>query len=421
MLRRQPPLPPWLEALYTEMVKPPYFLQAKLQETKQSEPTSSQHDEEESTKTQADSQPTQHKADGDSHHKPSPSGHPTASKSSSQSSLYVPTPVLTRYPFEVRKKQHMDGILKIEADDNRQYAVKHAAIPAKRVRFLYRMLKYGTQQGFTSYPAFALSKKKSPVVIYDGNVYYATQWIDGQPANFASTEHVAQAAYALAQFHESTRGFQSESYEPESAFDLFQMTKQRNRDLHQLVYRIEAKKNRDAFDNLFVSLKEDLFNDAAESLQLLQQADCEAFLESDKGHPGLCHLDVIPNNCIYTPSHHVCLIDFELSTFAPRALDIAHLLRRSLERSNWNGDMAYASFLHFNTVRTIPKAEYRLVEALIRFPYQAWRVAHTRYRFFADEGQMDVLQRYANQSERRRTFLRDLTNQIDHLSIRQGE
>lgn len=250
-----------------------------------------------------------------------------------------------------------------------------------------------------------------------GNVYYATEWIDAQPANFASAEHVAQTAYALAQFHEATRGFTSEKFVPNDAFNLFEMTKERNHDLRQLIYKAEANDDKDEFDKLFVSLKAELLDDAADSLQLLQQAECAAFLHADKANAGISHLDVIPGNCLYAPDHNVYLIDFELSTFAPRVLDMAHLLRRSLQLNHWSGDIAYACFLHFDTVKTIPKVEYRLVEALLKFPYRAWRLAHTRYHFFKDPAQLDDLLAYADEASRRQSFLKSFSEQVRSLSV----
>ncbi|GMA63230.1 phosphotransferase [Alicyclobacillus fastidiosus] len=329
----------------------------------------------------------------------------------------MPATVLERYPIDVDRREQLPDILRVVTEDEQRYAVKRTTISLPHVWFIHKMLKYAQKQGFTRCSKLLMTKKKSPGVVYGGNVYYASEWIDGQPANFASAEHVAQTAYALAQFHEATRGFTSEKFVPEDAFDLLEMTKQRNRDLRQLLYRAEAMKDKDEFDQLFVSLKSALQDDAAESLQLLQQNECAAFLSHDKTHPGICHLDVIPGNCLYAPDHNVHLIDFELSTFAPRVLDMAHLLRRSLQVNNWSGDIAYACFLHFDTVKSIPKVEYRLVEALLKFPYRAWRLAHTRYNFFKDPAQIDDLLAYADQEARRQSFLKSFTAQVRSLSV----
>ncbi|MFB5192302.1 phosphotransferase [Alicyclobacillus fastidiosus] len=444
MTKRQK-MPDWFEGIAAEFLKPPYFLQAQFEAksngsntataqatqdapARSFEPRSGYGQREPSTDSLRHAS-----GDGISNDDDTPATvrqsrpavrqvRPPATRSgrtataSGTSYPVVPATVLERYPIDVNHREQLPDILRVVTDDEQRYAVKRTTISLPRVWFIHKMLRYAQKQGFTRYSKLLLTKKKSPGVVYDGNVYYATEWIDGQPANFASAEHVAQTAYALAQFHEATRGFTSEKFVPEDAFNLLELTQQRNRDLRQLLYRAEAKKDKDEFDQLFVSLKSALQDDAAESLQLLQQGECVAFLSHDKTNPGIGHLDVIPGNCLYAPDHNVHLIDFELSTFAPRVLDMGHLLRRSLQTNHWSGDIAYACFLHFDTVKSIPKVEYRLVEALLKFPYRAWRLAHTRYHFFKDPAQVDDLLAYADQEARRQSFLKSFTDQVRSLS-----
>lgn len=442
MLKR--PMPDWLAYLYGEMTKPPHFLQLSSQqkqpadhadEPQHSTPishASSNHAVKKTAPSSSHGTRTDNFIPVSEHRSEPPTRNPgkanstaragepikTASTRVPMRTTYTPIPqaVLDKFPFTVERREQLPGILRVETPDKKRYALKKTELSPQHVRFIHRALQYAQKQGFTRFSRFALTKKKGPVLMHDDKVYYATEWIDGQHVNFASTEHVAQTAYALAQFHEATRGLTSEKYTPPDAFELFTMTQQRNRDLQKMLHRAEAKDDKDRFDSLFVSLKEQLLEDAAQSLQLLQQSESVAFLSEDRAHAGLCHLDVIPGNCIYTPDHNVHLIDFELSTFAPRALDVAHLLRRSLQLTNWNGDVAYACFLHYNAVKTMPKVEYALVSALLYFPYRAWRLAHTRYHFFADDAQIDELYAYKNQEARRHQFLTSLTEQVQGLS-----
>lgn len=415
-------MPDWVQQIYAELMKPPYFLQ------KQPDPHPSTSV---STAKQTNNEDTAKAHEVTPRPSPRPayiafnqnvsatSKHASSSSKGTVSRVAqpVPLPVLERYPFDVERKESVEGVLKVYSSDGKRYAVKRTTLAMPHVRFIHRALMYAQKQGFTRFSHMTLTKKKAPGVVHDDNVYYATEWIEGQFANFSSSEHVAQTAYALAQFHEATKGFQTDKFAPADAFDLFDMTQQRHRDLRQLLIRAEAKRDRDAFDELFLTLKPQLLDDSSESLQQLQQADCVTFLSENRRRPGLAHLDVIPGNCVYAPDHKVHLIDFELSTFAPRALDIAHLLRRSLQLTRWQGDIAYACFLHFNSVQTMPKAEYQLVHALLQFPYLPWRLAHTRFHYYADSAQVTELERYVEQESRRHEFLDSLSAQVRNLSM----
>lgn len=413
-------MPDWMQYLFGELTKPPYFLDAEraAQDAGQQQAKhtwSATYSSTNNTTVRRESvQHDEMLANNRARTHRTTSRPRTGVRSRRQEN--IPDSVIDKYDWKVSRTDAESGVVKVTTDGGKRYALKATSLPAKHVWFLHRTLAYAKTQGFTRYARFLLTKKKSPVVVQDGNTYYATEWIDGQMANFASAEQIAQTSYTLAQFHEATRGFSTDKFTPNDAFDVFQLMQQRNRDLRQLVIRAEAKKDPDEFDELLASLKSQLFDENAASLQILQRRELVDFLEGDSRTPGLCHLDVIPGNCIYTPDHHVALIDFELSTFAPRALDMAHLLRRSFQMTNWDGQFAYACFLHFDSVRTIPKVEYRLVEALLRFPYLPWRLAHTRYNYYASDEQIADLRRYADQTEQREAFLTSLSEQIRDLA-----
>jgi CotS family spore coat protein len=427
--RQKSSRPQWLDEFIQEMMKPPHFLKnqppsrsAFRQSVEYTPPVA---DERQSKRE--DAQSTEPKSE-DRTRVSSPSSPPAPSAwrkgygmtvasttaSTQQIMAWAEKSLQNYYAWNVLQSEPYANVLKVTTSDG-VFALKRTHISMDRVRFIHRAQQYAKKQGFDAYAPFALTKKKVPGVFHEGNTYYATPWVVGQPVNFSSVEQVGQSAYTLARFHEATRGFESTGYNPDGVFSLLKMHQERHRDLKQLFYRIEAKRTRDDFDESFLALKESMLNDAEESLQFLQKRDIEAFLAEDEQRPGLCHLDVIAGNLMYDKEHRVQLIDFDLATYAPRALDIAHLLRRSLQVVNWHPDTAYTCFVHYNTIKTMPKVEYALVSALLRFPYRAWRLAHTRYRFFSDDAQIHDILTYQEEETKRNKFLDEFANQVDQL------
>lgn len=449
-ISRRQRVPLWLEELIQEMMRPPYFWQyLQEQQKKASEADSSAYTEDASGDTRprpdrpangprhaelnrdralaapprprvgpAETSPHHRDTAGQSDRSPrlaAATATRAASAGPSIAPFRVPSAVLRHYDWKIDRTESFDHVLRVHTP-NGSYAVKRTHISPERVRFIHKALQYSKRQGFRRYAPFVFTKKKRPFVVLDGNTYYATEWVQGNQVNFAISDHVAQTAYSLAQLHEHTRGFEPPGYCPESAFELLRMQRERHHDLRQLLLRAEHKKQQDEFDKLFFSLKDRLLEDSEQCLQLLAQRDCEAFLTDDATRPGLCHLDVIPGNFILDGEHQVQIIDFDLSTFGPRSLDIAHLLRRSLQQTNWRSDLAYTCFLNYNAVKTMPKVEYAIIQALLRFPYRAWRVAHTRYHFFSDAGQLHDLKGFRDQEPRRQNFLQEFSRQVEHLS-----
>ncbi|WP_277093971.1 phosphotransferase [Alicyclobacillus mali (ex Roth et al. 2021)] len=406
-------MPDWIQHLLAELLAPPAFLSS--QPTPAAPSIDSVHH----------SEPTDHSPAAPMSHLPPreteetrgprqrAEGQPDPSMRS-QAPL-IPQAVVSKYDLALEHRRP-EGSIEVWTDARgRRYAAKRSSITADHCRAMVQCLRHAHDQGFTKFAQFVTTSSNAAYVRHGNLSYYVTEWVPGQPANFGLPEHVAQTAYTLAQFHEATRGFRPNWQPDDAADDVFGLFQARWRDLRQMCLKADRRKDKDAFDQLLLSMRDELQQDSAESLALLEDRDVIAHLEAERSSGGWCHLDVIPSNCLYTPQHQVVLIDFELARPAPRVLDMAHLLRRSLERGQWDGHLAYACFVHFDAVRSISRAEYRAAEALLRFPYLPWRIAHARYHFGADPAQLEALQLFATQSEKRQAFLASLRQQVERL------
>lgn len=321
------------------------------------------------------------------------------------------TSVLDAYPWKATAAELFRGILRVQTADG-VYALKRTHISGQRVAFLQQLTRYAADHKFHRMPAFLKTKKGRAYAVRQNEVYYATHWIDGQQANFSALQQVQAAAQALARFHEASRGFEPNGFVPKMEFDIATMLRERRNDLRALVAQCERKKSVDAFDETFLDLKNSLLADANDSLKSAEQSTCVEFLQSDQANPGVCHLDVTPQNIVMDTDGRAVLIDLDLATFAPRALDLGHLLRRSLQQSHWDSQLAYGCFLEYHTVCPLTSAEYQLVLAVLRFPHRAWRLARSHYRDSVDPAQLDELRSYRAQEEQRQAFLHELEAEI---------
>jgi len=406
-------MPEWVQHLLAELLAPPAFLSS--QPSPDAPPSESRRHPAPNAVSPAATVAERPPREADEMRGSRRTAEDTKRPNSRSQAPLIPQAVVSKYDLAIQQR-HADGNIEVWTDSKgRRYAAKRSSIAPAHCRTMVQCLRHAQEQGFTKFARFVTTSSNAPYVRHGDFTYYVTEWVSGQPANFGLPEHVAQTAYTLAQFHEATRSFRTDWKPDEAADDVFGLFQARWRDLRQMWLGADRKREKDAFDQLLLSMRDELHRDAAESLALFEDRDVIAYLEAERSSGGWCHLDVIPSNCLYTPQHQVVLIDFELARPAPRALDMAHLLRRSLERGNWDGHLAYACFLHFDAVRNIPKAEYRAVEAILRFPYLPWRIAHARYHFGADPSQLDALQQYAVQAEKRQAFLASLRQQVEHL------
>lgn len=271
----------------------------------------------------------------------------------------------------------VDNVWKILTDSGRAYALKATALPPERVRWLAKAIEELHRRGFTN-PARIQQTADGDWLVQDGpNLFYATEWLAGRRADFGSTREVGAAARALARLHELSRDVPGLSRQPQTAFAVVETLESRLREMRR--HAALAEEGADAFAALFAAHAPARIADAEGALELVRSPAVDAQLATESLRPGLGHLDVTRRNLLWD-GERARIIDFDTMAPAPRALDLAHLIRRAMQaRGSWSGELAVAPLVAYNRIRTLNPAEYVLLEGLLRFPHRFWRLGRMHY------------------------------------------
>jgi CotS family spore coat protein len=401
MKSRRMPSTDWLRTIMHEFTKPPHFIDEMYQawQPEQGEARSASQPSHKGKVVPASMAQTAVR------------DNPAAPWRSVLAQTGIPPLVVSKYGWRVKSAERYGRVAKLETAKH-TFAVKQADISADRIQFIQESLEYAQRQGFSQLSPIVLTEGDEACVTLRGHTYYSSRWIDGQPVQFTNDRHIGKVAQALARFNERTRGFQPSMAAPPVQFNLKKLMKQRSNDLHTLLVEAERRPLPGRFEEILKTMGDTLRSDAEASVTAISDPACESFLTNEQKRPGLSHLDVIPSNFVMDASGRVHLIDFDLMTFAPRALDLSHLMRRCLQLQSWSSETAYICFLQYNAIRTMTAAEYEIVHALLTFPYKAWRLMHTRYRQFEEPEQVRWLELYLEQDPKRQTFLKSFEKQI---------
>jgi CotS family spore coat protein len=318
---------------------------------------------------------------------------------------------IERYPFSVYQAEPFGSIIRLQTSDGWK-AIKRTHLPPERIEFMDQAVRHVMKRGFTRIAPFALTKKKTPYTIVGGNVYYMSDWVSGHDCDFTSMIHLAEAAQTLAQFHHASIGFEPSAMIPPTAYHILETFQQRSKDLADFKKKIRIKSKLDAMDKFFLEHIDEYQKQVQKAILIVSDPSVKDFLSRDARNPGLCHLDVTQRNLIYTTKHHVHLIDLDFMTFAPRALDIAHLMRRSMQKTGWTREVSLVCLVNVNSVKKISRDEYLLILALLTFPHRFWHIAYTHYTLQVNGHSLGYLQQLQALEEKKRAFLQTFEQQV---------
>lgn len=294
-------------------------------------------------------------------------------------------------------------------------ALKKSYLPPAHIAFLHQAFLHLEQKKFTRFSPFLLTPDGKPYATIGGDTYYATRWIRGQEVDFRSMPQLALTARTLADFHVASRGFEPNGYAPPPIFDMVDRFKDRRDELAEWKRRAAIKSRPDEIDNIYLKHADHYIKQADQALATLRRPQVRSQLLFEEDDPSLLHLDLTPYNMIYTPNNQVALIDLDFAAFGPRTLDLAHLMRRGLQRQDWDEATARHVLVNYNAAAPLQPAEYQILSGLLRFPHRFWRIGYQHYDVGHDPNHLGYFQLAESEEQRRLAFLEKFEKQISRV------
>ncbi|KEO83043.1 CotS family spore coat protein [Tumebacillus flagellatus] len=322
--------------------------------------------------------------------------------------------VLKAYGLTATKCEPFGPVLRLRTPKG-LIALKKTELTPKQVQFLHQSFLYLEERKFTRFAPFLLSTEGLPYVQVGGDMYYATQWVRGQEVDFRSRPQLALTARTLAEFHEASRGFEPKGYAPAMLFDLADRFQDRRDELVLWKKRAKVKSRPDLLDQKFLALVDPYIKQCDEALSILKRPAVRAHLLHEEDDPPLCHLDLTPYNMVYTTNGQICLIDLDFAAFGPRTLDLAHLVRRALQRAEWEEDVMRHVLVNYNAVRLLTVQEYVMLYALLVFPHRFWRISYQHYEIGHDPHHLGYYELAEAEEEQRQAFLKNFGQQVERM------
>lgn len=259
--------------------------------------------------------------------------------------------------------------------------------------------------------------------------YYARYYIEGRECDPKNRDDILRAMQEMAVMHralqqscvsdvgEQDNGTQSGQEQngctlarrvPGEAF--CQEVKKHNRELRKVRNYIHGKHKKNAFEMMFMQHFEGFMQQALHVEQRLETWLQEVDEETLAGMYGVCHGDYNQHNVVFA-GKRVMLTNWEQACCDMQIVDVAHFLRKLMEKHNFNIGLGSDMMSAYEKNRKLTPDEWEQLYLRMAYPEKFWKVANHYFnsnKAWVSGRDIEKLRKVLEQEEKRQEFLRML-------------
>ncbi len=232
-------------------------------------------------------------------------------------------------------------------------------------------------KGFTKVDV-VLPNKNGEYITVDsaGAKFLIKDWFEGEECNLKDLKDINAAAKSLAKMHCALEGITEESlgsivYQP----NLTEVFDKHNKELKRVKTYIWNKKQRNEFELNFLLTFDFFYGDATKATALLGEYEYQKLYDESIGKALGCHGFYTYHNILVTKDG-VALTNFEKCCCGVQMLDLYQLLRKCMEKNNWEKNYGHTILNGYESERTISTEEYKVLSLMLLYPEKFWKVTN---------------------------------------------
>ena len=265
-------------------------------------------------------------------------------------------------------------------------------------------------EGFVDIP---LMNKEGEFVSTDmyGNRFILKDWVETPDWDISSKQELSKAMKGLAVFHKAFRLGETdvEKYKKftENAESFSLVVEKRNREISKVYKYIRTKNNKTDFEFSFLHVADFFLEQGRHVAKELSESHCDKLLEEAKekglfGHGDFSQHEIIlfeSEAHVIHPEHFVCTVQLE---------DLAHIMRKILEKNDWDINIGLAMLEAYDLEKTLSETERRFLYLRLSYPEKFRKLANRYYnskKSWISVRQEEKLARLIEQDKKKELFL----------------
>lgn len=289
--------------------------------------------------------------------------------------------ILDNYDIDVKDVQRVRSVYKVKTSEG-IYCLKKVGNREKKAIKSIRIMEYLSLKGFNKVARPVYCKTGKILVKTDDSSYYLTNWIDAEEVNFDDIDQVTDCVRLLAEFHENAKGFYLDGVKMKSNLGkIFNIYNDKIQLMNIFKDKLEKMKNKSIFDITYQENLDFYIAQAKQAIELLKHSEYMSLCEDSKKEKYICHNSFYYQNILRDSSNNYFIVDFESCLYDLPLIDLAKFIRRIMSRNNFLWDFNYCKELinEYSKIKKISDKEYKILLALLIFPYKFFRLGRKRY------------------------------------------
>lgn len=209
-----------------------------------------------------------------------------------------------------------------------------------------------------------------------GDRFCVRDWYRGEECDLKQEEHCYTAVETLNRFQDITKALEpEEKYGLYERLPLAEQFMKRTRELKRVRSYIREKKQKNAFEVYYLKLCDGYFEQALEALEYIKSkaaSDVMHLIHGNFSYHSLLTDSPLGDGCFV-------LTSFEKAGFGQQVSDFYYLLRKTMEKNDWNQALGHQMIERYLRVRKNSDTECALIKAQIMFPEKFWKITNFYY------------------------------------------
>ena len=321
--------------------------------------------------------------------------------------------LLAQYDLTVYRAGRVKGAWMLETDRGLK-CMSSCSYSEGKVRFEQKVKELAKSRGFAATDLYVMNREQNFLVQGPYNEQFIMKdWFFGEECNAKCREHVLLATETLAKLHNCMTGLELSAEEKEFCRQPMatELLEKRNKELRRVRTYIRSKKQKNIFEQNFLSQFDVQFAQAEQAAELLDEKKYTEYYNNavEEGH--MLHGNFTHHSVLLLPKDEMAVTGFDKAMTGIRIQDFYSLFRKMMEKWEWDISLGESMLAAYNRIRPIPDEEKKLLYVLLLYPEKFWKVANQYYnnrKSWIPEKNMQKLLQTMEQAEKKEQSIRML-------------